>query len=73
MWSLVTKKFGSSTWHHDAGHALANRNELTIHRAGPGVAPERVGRGSIYMHVDDTDALAEERGGGYRLCRAGGP
>ncbi len=28
--------------------------------AGPGVDPERVGRGSIYMHVDDADALTEE-------------
>jgi uncharacterized glyoxalase superfamily protein PhnB len=40
-------------------------NELTIHLAGAGVDPERVGGGSIYMHVDDADALAAEwRGAG---------
>jgi hypothetical protein len=33
---------------------------LTIHLAGQGADPERVGGGSIYMHVDDADVLAEE-------------
>jgi hypothetical protein len=54
------EQLGFSTSHHDEGYAFAHRNELTIHLAGPGVDPERVGRGSIYMHVDDADALAEE-------------
>jgi hypothetical protein len=44
----------------DEGYAFAHRNELTIHIAGPGVDPKRLGRGSIYMQVDDADALAEE-------------
>ena len=59
------EQLGFSTSHHDEGYAFAHRNELTIHLAGPGVDPERVGRGSIYMHVNDADALAEEcRGAG---------
>jgi hypothetical protein len=59
------EQLGFSTSHHDEGYAFAHRNELTIHLAGHGVDPERVGRGSIYMHVDDADALAEEwRGAG---------
>jgi hypothetical protein len=59
------ERLGFTTSHHDEGYAFAHRNELTIHLAGPGVDPERVGRGSIYMHVDDADALAEEwRGAG---------
>src|SRR5436309_12869956 len=59
------EQLGFTTSHHDEGYAFAHRNELTIHLAGPGVDPERVGRGSIYMHVDDADALAAEwRGAG---------
>ena len=59
------EQLGFSASHHDEGYAFAHRNELTIHLAGPGVFPERVGRGTIYMHVDDADALAEEwRGAG---------
>ena len=59
------EQLGFSTSHHDEGYAFAHRNELTIHLAGAGVDPERVGGGSIYMHVDDADALAEEwRGAG---------
>jgi hypothetical protein len=54
------EQLGFSTSHHDEGYAFAHRNELTIHLAGSGADPERVGRGSIYMHVDDADALAEE-------------
>lgn len=54
------EQLGFSTSHHDQGYAFAHRNELTIHLAGPGVDAERVGRGSIYMHVDDADALAHE-------------
>ena len=59
------ERLGFSTSHHDEGYAFAHRNELTIHLAGPGIDSERVGRGTIYMHVDDADALAEEwRGAG---------
>jgi len=59
------EQLGFSTSHHDDGYAFAHRDELTIHLAGPGADPERVGRGSIYMHVNDADALAEEwRGAG---------
>jgi len=54
------ERLGFSSSHHDEGYAFAHRNELTIHLAGPGVDPERVGRGSIYMHVDDADELARE-------------
>ena len=54
------KQLGFSTSHHDEGYAFAHRNELTIHLAGPRVDPERVGRGSIYMHVEDADQLADE-------------
>ena len=54
------KQLGFSTSHHDEGYAFAHRNELTIHLAGPSVDPERVGRGSIYMHVEDADHLADE-------------
>jgi hypothetical protein len=59
------EQLGFSASYHDEGYAFAHRNELTIHLAGPGAFPERVGRGTIYMHVDDADALAEEwRGAG---------
>ncbi len=62
------EQLGFSTSYHDEGYAFAHRNELTIHLAGPGVDPERVGRGSIYMHVNDADALAEEwRGAGVEF------
>jgi len=53
-------KLGFSTSHYDEGYAFARRDDLTIHLAGPGVGPERVGRGSVYLHVDDADALADE-------------
>lgn len=59
---------GFSTSLHDEGYAFAHRDGLTIHLAGPGVAAERVGRGSVYLHVDDADALAEEwRGVGVEI------
>jgi catechol 2,3-dioxygenase-like lactoylglutathione lyase family enzyme len=54
------ERLGFSISHHDEGYAFAHRNELTIHLAGADVDPERVGRGSIYVHVDDADALADE-------------
>ena len=49
------ERLGFRTSHHDEGYAFAQRDDLTIHLAGPGVDPERVGRGSVYMHVDDAD------------------
>jgi glyoxalase/bleomycin resistance protein/dioxygenase superfamily protein len=67
VWRAVARyeQLGFNTSQHDEGYAFAHRNELTIHLASPGVDPERLGRGSIYMHVDDADALAEEwRGAG---------
>jgi hypothetical protein len=54
------EQLGFSPSYHDEGYAFAHRNELTIHLAGPGVDLKRVGRGSIYIHVDDADALADE-------------
>lgn len=54
------ERLGFSISHHDEGYAFAHRDGLTIHLAGPGVAAERVGRGSVYLHVDDADALADE-------------
>jgi catechol 2,3-dioxygenase-like lactoylglutathione lyase family enzyme len=54
------ERLGFSTSHHDEGYAFAHRNQLTIHLVGPAVDPRRVGHGSIYLHVDDADALAEE-------------
>jgi catechol 2,3-dioxygenase-like lactoylglutathione lyase family enzyme len=54
------ERLGFSTSYHDDGYAFAHRNQLTIHLAGPGTESERTGRGSIYMHVDDADALAAE-------------
>jgi catechol 2,3-dioxygenase-like lactoylglutathione lyase family enzyme len=62
------EQLGFRTSHHDEGYAFAHRDELTIHLAGRGADPERVGGGSIYMHVDDADGLAEEwRGAGVDL------
>lgn len=54
------EQLGFSTSSHDEGYAFAHREDLTIHLAGAGVDPGRVGRGSIYLHVDDADELAEE-------------
>ncbi|HZD87754.1 MAG TPA: VOC family protein [Gaiellaceae bacterium] len=53
-------KLGFATSHYDEGYAFASRDELTIHLAGPGVGRERLGRGAVYLHVDDADALADE-------------
>jgi catechol 2,3-dioxygenase-like lactoylglutathione lyase family enzyme len=54
------EQLGFSTSHYDEGYAFARRDKVTIHLAGPGVDPDRVGRGSLYLHVDDSDTLAEE-------------
>ena len=62
------QRLGFTVTYHDEDYAFAHRDQLTIHLAGPGADPERVGGGSIYMHVDDADALAEEwRGAGVDL------
>jgi len=59
------ERLGFTTSRHDDGYAFAHRNDLTIHLAGPGVDRERIGRGAVYMHVSDADALADEwRGAG---------
>jgi catechol 2,3-dioxygenase-like lactoylglutathione lyase family enzyme len=52
------ERLGFTTSRHDAGYAFAHRNELTIHLAGVGA--NHPGVGSIYMHVDDADKLADE-------------
>jgi catechol 2,3-dioxygenase-like lactoylglutathione lyase family enzyme len=54
------ERLGFTTSHHDEGYAFAHRNRLTIHLAGSGAGHPRAG--SIYMHVDDADKLAEEWG-----------
>ena len=50
------EQLGFTTSHHDAGYAFAHRDGLTIHLAHVG---ER-SPGSLYLHVDDADRLAEE-------------
>jgi Glyoxalase/Bleomycin resistance protein/Dioxygenase superfamily len=54
------ERLGFSSSHYDEGYAFAHRDDLTIHLAGPGVDPARVGCGSLYMHVDDADKLADD-------------
>jgi predicted enzyme related to lactoylglutathione lyase len=52
------EQLGFSTSHHDEGYAFAHRDDLTIHLAG--TDDERIARaGSIYMHVNDADQLAD--------------
>ena len=54
------RRLGFAISHHDAGYAFAHRGPITIHLAG--VDRTRTGGGSIYIHVDDADALADEWG-----------
>ena len=54
------ERLGFSTSHHDESYAFAHRNELMIHLAGAAGNANEAGRGSIYMHVDDADRLADE-------------
>jgi catechol 2,3-dioxygenase-like lactoylglutathione lyase family enzyme len=54
------EQLGFTTSYYDEGYAYARRERLTIHLAGPGFAPAAVGRGVLYLHVDDAEALAEE-------------
>jgi catechol 2,3-dioxygenase-like lactoylglutathione lyase family enzyme len=53
------ERLGFTTSHHDAFYAFAHRDDLTIHLAqtdDPAIALP----GSIYMHVDDADRLADD-------------
>jgi predicted enzyme related to lactoylglutathione lyase len=52
------ERLGFTTSYHDEGYAFAHRDDLTIHLAGADGSPARAG--SIYMHVDDADRLADE-------------
>jgi predicted ester cyclase len=49
---------GFSTSLHDATYAFARRGDLTIHLAE--AQDNRVGGSTLYLHVDDADALAAE-------------
>jgi predicted enzyme related to lactoylglutathione lyase len=54
------QRLGFETSRHDDAYAFAHRNgNLTIHlaQAEEGAAPRS---GSIYLHVDDAEQLAEE-------------
>jgi hypothetical protein len=52
------KRLGMGTSYHDEGYAFAHWDNLTIHLAGIDEAsPRRAG--SIYVHVEDADAVAE--------------
>ncbi len=52
------EQLGVTTSHHDEGYAFAHRDDLTIHLAG--TDDKRIAHaGSIYMHVNDADQLAE--------------
>jgi len=50
------ERLGFTTSRHDEGYAFAHRDGLTIHLAGAG--GKQPGAGSIYLHVDDADSLA---------------
>jgi uncharacterized glyoxalase superfamily protein PhnB len=52
------KRLGFRIEYHDETYAFAQRDELTIHLAQADDNP--TGGGSIYLHVDDADRLAEE-------------
>ena len=54
------EQLGFTTSYYDEGYAYARRDKLTIHLASAGADVDRIGRGSLYLHVDDADALAEE-------------
>jgi uncharacterized glyoxalase superfamily protein PhnB len=53
------ERLGFTTSHHDAHYAFAHRDHLTIHLAQANDAATAM-VGSIYMHVDDADRLAED-------------
>jgi Glyoxalase/Bleomycin resistance protein/Dioxygenase superfamily len=53
------ERLGFTTSHHDAYYAFAHRDQLTIHLAQVENAATAM-PGSIYMHVNDADRLADE-------------
>ncbi len=53
------ERLGFTTSHHDASYAFAHRDHLTIHLAQTDDPAIALG-GSIYMHVDDADRLADD-------------
>ncbi len=53
------QRLGFTASFHDAGYAFAHRDDLTIDLAGVEDGAT-VGACTIYMHVDDADALAAE-------------
>jgi catechol 2,3-dioxygenase-like lactoylglutathione lyase family enzyme len=59
--SAVThyERLGFKIEHYDAGYAFAQRDDLTLHLARADEM-ETPGAGSLYLHVDDADILAEE-------------
>ena len=61
------RRLGFAISHHDAGYAFAHSGPVTIHLAGADRGS--AGGGSIYLHVDDADALAAEwRAAGAELA-----
>ncbi|HMD47292.1 MAG TPA: VOC family protein [Acidimicrobiales bacterium] len=53
------QRLGFDVSHHDETSASAHRNGLTVHLALAD-DPDRVGKGAIYLHVDDAQELADE-------------
>jgi len=53
------ERLGFTTSHHDSTYAFAHWDDLTIHLAGAEGNPNQAGGGSLYIHVNDADALAE--------------
>lgn len=61
------ERLGFTTSRHDEGYAFAHRDDLTIHLAGTDDESE-AGGGSLYIHVDDADRLADEwRAAGVKI------
>ncbi len=53
------ERLGFTASHHDAYYAFAHRDDLTIHLAQADGAATAM-PGSIYMHVNDADRLADD-------------
>ena len=53
------QRLGFTISYHDEGYAFAHRDDLTIHLAHAGNA-SNTRMGSIYMHVDNADHLADD-------------
>lgn len=61
------ERLGFGVSHYDEGYAFAQRDHLTLHLAGTGEMGSP-GGGSIYLHVNDADQLADEwRAAGVEL------